>query len=200
MITNRIGCKCDVVVEDISSSVKCTYQRCLIQDDFFCGGGSFETDVDLESQGIVNDLTSCIFLTAGLPVGSLDDLELCYTAEVTNGSRFTGCGAEITIPLGQFTNVGGDCECRICPDGVSVDIDCSNVNIGAFDFSVPGPRLEFCSFSDFVQNEALPTLFPALFPAPVAPEASSGKGMSRGKSMSSSGKSEMSRRKRRRGR
>ena len=190
-VPGEIDCDCGVVVEDISSSVECTYTRCLINGEFFCGGGSFETDVDIESLGIVNDLTSCIFLTTGLPVGSLDDFELCYTAEVTNGNRFSSCEAQINVPLGTLTNAGGTCDCAVCPStGVAVDIDCSMVNIGAFDIGIPGPRLEFCALADFLLDEALPTVFPALFSSPetTTTATSSNSGSGKGMSMSRGGK------------
>ena len=113
---------------------------------FFCGGGSFEIGIDIEDEEILNDFTTCLVVDAGLPVGSFDELEVCYTAFVTNG-QFDGCSASANGVGGLLG--GGTCDCSICDNGISVNIDCSVIDIGIGTLSVPGPVVDFCALPNF---------------------------------------------------
>lgn len=149
-IGSPVDCTCDGDAGELQANLGCNFATCLAED-LFCGTGEFETTVDVETAGLTAGLSACLNLDAGLPVDAIDEVDVCFSASMLNGAM-TGCSAAINGFDGIFG--GGDCACSICPNGISVSIDCSMVSIGLSPLVIPGPTIDFCALADFRQYDA----------------------------------------------
>lgn len=160
-ITDLLDCTCESQFDlftffttfSIGGRAQCDLidNACLI-DNFFCGDSSVVFDVVAGGQGIAGDVDACFSIDSGLPsnllgvIGIPTAYEVCLNAE-TDGTTLSAC---------SLTLNGNACSsCSICDNGITIEGDCSNLDLafGILPFEVPGPVFDTCLLTTLTPEE-----------------------------------------------